>query len=149
MFCRAFKSELDIEWIVQELRALPQQSQTYNYVEDDPAWVEGYFRVMGSALIGAVDADKGAFILGQYGPTWFSSKPTVHEMILWVPEQHRGSRLAIHLIKKFAEVCAHTDAFKIVAGASLDIVNNEKTLRLYELCGFTRVGTGVEKVLNV
>lgn len=146
-FTRPFVSELDIDWIVEELRALPLQSAEYSHVSREPAWVSSYFRAMGNTLVGAVDVEHRAFILGAYGPTWFSAENTIHEMILWVPAEYRGRRVPVHLIRKFVDVCRGTAATRVYAGASLDISDNEKTLRLYELCGFTRKGSGVEKEL--
>ena len=55
----------DIEWVVEELRELPGQSNVYSDVPDDVPYVSRYFYDMYDAgvLIGSVEEWSDSFIL--------------------------------------------------------------------------------------
>lgn len=141
--CRDLSTQ-DLGWIVQELRKLPTQSKQYADVPDDPAWVEAYFQSMYNtgALMGSVHWDTASFLLAAVMRPWYADRLEVHEMILWVPEEHRGGRTAIRLIEHFTVAARRLQPYSIHVGASLDITSADKTLRLYELCGYTRDHSG-------
>ncbi len=140
----------DVEWVVDELRLLPKQSQMYKDVPDNPEWVKGYFYSMlnSNMLYGVVDRIKRSFLLFTATKPWYADRVELHEIILWVPEEYRGGRTAYLLIKRYKDYAIYLDDFKfpihsIHAGATLDITNNEKTLWLYQQAGFERDGAGV------
>lgn len=131
--------DTDISWIVQELRELPKQSATFADVPDDVNYVAGYLTVMyhSGLLGGVVNRDYKSFLLWTRFRPWYADRLEVHEIILWVPEIHRGSRIAPYLIRSFVEAAKAENPHSIHAGASLDITAAERTLKLYEQCGFT------------
>ncbi|QIG73196.1 N-acyltransferase protein [Rhizobium phage RHph_I40] len=128
----------DLEWVVEELRKLPSQSRYYADVPDDPEYVLEYFRSLEHFLTGSCIEEHGAFILGCYSKPWYADRLEAHEMILWVPEQWRGGRDALRLIRHWTNEMLTQPIHMIRAGHSLDITSAETTLRLYEMCGYTR-----------
>lgn len=140
----------DIEWIVDELRLLPKQSEMYADVPNNPEWVSGYFYSMLNAnmLYGVVNRTMRSFLLFTVTKPWYADRVECHEMILWVPEEYRGRLVAYSIVKRYVEYAKYLNNFKfeihsIHAGATLDITNNEKTLWLYKQAGFERDGAGV------
>ncbi|QOE32096.1 acyltransferase [Rhizobium phage Palo] len=138
----------DLSWIVEELRELPTQSRQYADVPDDPQYVWQYFAEMYNAgtLVGIVSEYHKSFILSYIGKPWWANRVECNEMILWVPAEFRGGSIAYRLIGEWLNLIgnAYGNVSIIRAGASLDITDNEHTLRLYEKHGFTRRGNGVE-----
>lgn len=134
----------DIDWIVEELRDLPNQSAFFKDVPDDPAYVRLILAAwMRQGLFGVCAPDKKSFLLAQIHTPWYANRKEVSEVILWVPKEHRGLSTAIRLIRGFTELALDYEPHCITAGASLDITDSEKTLKLYELCGYARHGPGV------
>jgi len=132
----------DLQWIVEELRDLPKQSSMFSNVPDDPQWVLNYFQAMlnNGTLFGVVNRAKASFILGCITRPWYADRLEIHEMILWVPERFRGARTAIQLIRFFTELAMDYNPYCIHVGATLDISNRDRTLKLYELTGYSRDG---------
>lgn len=130
----------DIEWIVEELRELPGQSNVYRDVPDDVPYVSEYFYNMydTGVLVGSVEEWSDSFILAASMRPWYANRLEVHEIVLWVPERYRGARTALMLIQHFTGVALAMSPHSIHVGASLDITSADKTLRLYEHCGYTR-----------
>lgn len=135
----------DLDWIVAELRALPRQSDYFADVPDDPEYVWSVLDAMwcNGALHGIVDTDTDSFILFSPLRPWYADRIEIHEFIMWVPEQHRGSRAVMYLIPAFIEAAKEFQPHSIHAGATLDIVSSDKVLRLYERFGFVRDKSGV------
>jgi GNAT superfamily N-acetyltransferase len=138
----------DLSWIVEELRALPTQSRQYADVPDDPQYVWRYFAEMqlNGSLAGIVSEYHKSFILSYIGKPWWANRTECNEMILWVPAEFRGGSIAYRLIGEWRNYILneYRQVHIIRAGASLDISDNDHTLRLYEKHGFTRNGNGVE-----
>lgn len=133
----------DIPWIVEELRELPKQSAVFADVEDDPAYVRSYlWNWMQVGLFGVCTQDTRSFLLASLVRPWYANRLEVHEQILWVPEEHRGSRTALRLIKEFTRVAKLYEPYSITVGASLDITDADKTLALYQYAGYTRTNIG-------
>lgn len=132
----------DFEWIVQELRDLPNQSRIFADVADDPTYVRSYLEQMYDAgqLFGWTRPSEGSFILGTAFKPWYANRLEVHEMILWVPSRFRGRMNALRLIQAFTIDALDKEPHSIHVGASLDITNADTTLALYERCGYRRDG---------
>lgn len=135
----------DLLWVVEELRQLPYQSTLFSDVPDDPLWVTSNFISMFNAevLHGVVHRHSGSFLLFVTQRPWYADRLEIHEMILWVPERHRGSRIAYELVREFATEALEWHPHSVHAGHSLDITDKERTLRLYEKVGFSRHNGGV------
>ena len=131
-------TEVDIAWIVQELRELPKQSAMFADVPDDVNYVAGYLTVMyhNGLLSGQVHQDSKSFLLWTRLKPWYADRLEIHEMILWVPKEQRGTGVPVYLIRSFVEAALAEHPHSIHAGASLDITEADRTLRLYEKCGF-------------
>lgn len=134
----------DIEWVMDELRELPSESELFKDAPVDPDYVRLYLTSwMRQGLFGVCIPDKQAFLLAHLHRPWYANRQEVQEVLLWVPKRHRGARTAMALIRAFTELALDYEPYCITAGASLDISDNERTLKLYELCGYTRQGNGV------
>lgn len=131
----------DIDWIVEELRDLPKQSAYFQDVPDDPAYVKLWLTsAVAQGLFGVCAPDKSSFLLACVQRPWYANRTEINEMILWVPERHRGARTAIELIRGFTELALEYEPHSIHVGATLDITTADRTLKLYEMCGYTRHG---------
>lgn len=135
----------DIGWIVEELRALPKQSRKFADVPDDTGYVYNYLETAfeANSLDGVVEQYTGGFILFSAFKPWYADRLEVHELILWVPVRHRGSFVAPRLITAFKGVAKLYNPHSIHAGATLDITDRDRVLRLYEAAGFQRDDDGV------
>ncbi len=135
----------DIQWIVEELQHLPYESKLYADVPNDPLWVTSNFISMfnGEVLHGVVDRTSRSFLLFVTQRPWYADRLEIHEMILWVPERHRGGRIAYELVRAFAMEALEWHPHSVHAGHTLDITEKERTLRLYEKVGFSRHQGGV------
>lgn len=143
----------DISWVVSELIDLPKQSVMYSDVPSDCRYVEDYFTqlIINGSLYGVVDEEHYAFLLFNILKPWYANRLEAHEMILWVPKDMRGGRSATKLIKAYVDLVKYYSLTQgtihsIHAGATLDITDAEKTLKLYELCGFKRDGHAGVKI---
>jgi GNAT superfamily N-acetyltransferase len=132
----------DLFWIARELRELPAQSSYYSDVPLDELYVYDYLDELLDAgkLFGSVDNKTSSFLLACRMRPWYANRLEIHEMILWVPAQFRGGSTAYRLIKHFTETAKAEQPHSIHAGATLDITDANKTLALYERCGYTRDG---------
>lgn len=141
--CRPLQLE-DIPWVVDEAQDLPNQSEQYRSIEQDPFYTRAYLSqaITAGYMFGAVNEEKASFILGQVGSAWYSPQIEVSELLLWVPTRFRGARTALGLIRLFTELAMDYDPKVIHVGATLDIVNNDRTLKLYELVGYSRDSHG-------
>lgn len=137
--------ELDIPWIVHELRDLPRQSKMFADVPDDPDYVDMQLTSMFElgVLSGVVHRTKQSFLLYCEHWPWYANRLEIHEMILWVPERHRGARTALGLIRAFTAEALDRFPHSIHAGHTLDITAKEKTLALYRYAGYSDHQGGV------
>lgn len=143
MQCRQLEAD-DIEWVLDELKDLPRQSTMFKDTPADPDYVRLYLTSwMRQGLFGVCIPDKGSFLLAQVTYPWYANRKEVSEVLLWVPERHRGARTALTLIREFTSLALDCEPYCITAGASLDISDNARTLKLYEACGYTKHGNGV------
>lgn len=137
----------DYEWITEELRELPKQSAFFSDVPDDPEYVRSYLMNLDAHCImsGWCVREEGAFLLYTTHKPWYANRVEASEMILWVPAERRGkSRAALQLVQRFTEwVDATPEIYCAHAGSSLDIVEKEKVLKLYEHFGWQRHDSGV------
>lgn len=135
----------DIRWIVEELRELPKQSKKFADVPDDPKYVGAFFGTMHNhnQLDGVVEEYTGSFLLFTPVYPWYAARLEIHELILWVPVRHRGSFVAPRLITAFKGIAKLYNPHSIHAGATLDITDRDRVLRLYEAAGFQRDDDGV------
>jgi hypothetical protein len=134
----------DIPWIVEELRDLPGQSAIFEDVPDDPSWVAGQFGVYTEAgMFGVVDRAHSAFLLSMPTYPWYANRLEIHELILWVPVRHRQTSSAMRIVREWVGVAKSYNPHSIHAGSSLDIVKEDRVLKLYERAGFKRSSHGV------
>lgn len=133
----------DIPWIVEELRKLPEQSSLFADVPDDPSYVRSYLWTwMQGGLFGVCDPSRRSFLLAALTRPWYANRLEVHEQMLWVPEDLRGSRVAFTLIKEFTRVAKLYEPHSITVGVTLDITDADKTLALYQYFGYQRYKHG-------
>lgn len=136
--------KVDLNWIVPELRKLPQQSTAFADVPDDPQWVMTTLGGMfDGGMFGVGIGELGSFLLAMPMRPWYADRLEVHEIILWVPQEYRGTMTALRIIRKFVEVAKEYEPHSIHAGATLDIVDTDRVLSVYERAGFVRDGHGV------
>jgi len=135
----------DIPWVVQELRALPKQSEYFADVPDDVDYVKEQLTnyMLSGVLIGVTDNYSPSFLLATVNRPWYANRVEVHEMMFWVPESIRGSSTGLRLIKEYVELAKTYAPHSIHAGVSLDIVDADRVLALYEAAGFKRDKHGV------
>lgn len=139
----------DFSWITQELRELPKQSVFFEDVPDDPEYVQSAFQAMhdNSALDGWCVPEEGAFLLFTVYIPWWANRVEASELILWVPAERRGrSRAALELVRRYTTWADKADWIHCAhAGSSLDIVDADKVLKLYEHFGWQRTSSGVTR----
>lgn len=136
----------DFSWITDELRELPTQSAFFEDVPDDPEHVMSAFLGMydNSVLGGWCVPEEGAFLLFTVYTPWWANRVEASELILWVPAERRGkTRAAFQLVLEYTQWADDARIHCAHAGSSLDIVEAEKVLKLYEHFGWQRHGSGV------
>jgi len=135
----------DVPWIVNELRELPKQSEYFADVPDDVEYVQEQLTnyMLAGILFGSCDPAQQSFLLATVNKPWYANRVEVHEMMLWVPKQFRHGTTAIRLIHEYVRLARSYEPHSIHAGVSLDIVDADRVLSLYEAAGFKRDKHGV------
>ena len=93
----------DIPEMISMLKAVRDESPEYGYIDDEEEeYVSASLQAMFSAgnLIGVIEDGKG-FMFGLVYRQWYSRKQEASEQLLYIYPEHRGSSLALRLIKEF------------------------------------------------
>jgi GNAT superfamily N-acetyltransferase len=137
---------MDFEQIIASGLAMAQESPVYASQAHDPEYTRRYLHAAYDAgvLFGVV-AQNG-FMIGSVSGTWATPTLQAAEWMLYVAPEHRGSGLAVRLIKRFEELARAKGAKRIIAGSTTGI-NDEGVRKLYERLGYRSRGTAVSKEL--
>lgn len=136
----------DIGLIIEMLLALHVESPHYNKVQPDEQYVSTTLASMIEQpnFIGCIDSDLRGFMFGIANQTWFDPELNAYELLLYILPEYRGTTLALRLIKQFEQDALRLGCIHVRAGATT-LVNEERTLRLYERIGYTREANTVSK----
>ena len=134
----------DIPFIIRSLQCMRAESPIGHEHADDPEYVSENLAAVidGEGFLGYVYGEQHGYMFGTLAPTWFCKKLRAYELSLFVKPEHRGSRAAPALIKRFVADATDRGAFEIFAGGHTEI-KTEKLYKLYERLGFERHGLGV------
>lgn len=138
----------DTTAIVKMLQTLREESPEYNYVDNNPAWVEANLETIlqRGALFGSISEDTRGFIIGGVCTTWYSTRIEGFEQLLYVIPEARGGMIAVRLIKRFELQVKALGATVLSVGATTGM-QEDRTARLYHALGYETKGTSLRKVL--
>ena len=141
----------DSSAIVELLRMLRCESPEYEYVDDDPVFVDAnlYHMLLHKMMVGVVaETENGivGFMIGFVAAPWYSRRKEAMEQLLYVDPAYRGGSVAMRLIREFEDVCRDYGAKVLSVGASTGM-NEDRTVRLYERMGYTKGSPTLKKVL--
>ena len=141
----------DSSQIVELLRILREESPEYNYVDDDPVFVDAnlYSMLLHKQMVGVVadrEDDIVGFMIGFVVAPWYSRRKEAMEQLLYVEPAFRGTSCAVRLINEFEQVCRDYGAKVLHVGASTGM-HEDKTVQLYERMGYTKGSPTLKKVL--
>jgi GNAT superfamily N-acetyltransferase len=141
-------TEQDLDAIV-ELGLEMHAESSYRDLRFDPGKVRSFMSGLIVTQYVRVYEKDGQLLGGMAGlitPTWFSDDLSATDIALMVSKEHRGSLIAVRLIKDFVRWATDRGATQIRPGVTTGAVGDAGA-RLYEALGFEAVGTTY--VLNV
>jgi len=103
-----FFEEPDLDWIVKTTKEMFSESEWKEGEYDEDKVKRYFYHVIDQpttmfGAIGLKDEDKAGFMTGQVGEFSFMKTKFARESDLYVLPKHRGSQVAITLMKKFIE----------------------------------------------
>ena len=84
------------------------------------------------------------FIIGMINEFYFGHDLVAEDLLLYVPQNKRGGKAAIRLVRAYEEWATAKGARRIMLGVSTEI-NTEQVVRLYERLGYKQFGRILKK----
>lgn len=133
-------TDKDVEWIIDSLYLIREESPHYSDRTADETHTRSCFgRMLDNPNFIGIKYGHMGFMLGAMADAWYSPDLIAYEELLYVSPDHRGSSVAIRLVKEFVKIAEQASCTKVIAGATTDI-NDAGVLKLYHRCGFVRSG---------
>lgn len=138
----------DVPALVELGRAMHAESPRWQGLEYVPEKVAEFFAILVGSPRGFVRVvDVGGLIVGGIvaaaSEHWFSNSLTAFEIAVFVEPAHRGGMSAVRLLKEYRAWAEGLKCYPITAGIST-LINQDPTIRLYELVGMRQVGPIME-----
>lgn len=97
----------------------------------------------GLALVVEAQGQVVGGILATVAAPWFSDEPMASDVAIFIDPAHRGGRLVVRLMQRYALWAVSRGAVIVAAGVSSG-VDTERTVRLFERLGWRPCAVGLE-----
>jgi GNAT superfamily N-acetyltransferase len=138
----------DVPALMDHMEAMRAESPVLSKVPVDRQRTGNILRTMiSSGLMTGVIAEGGCLLV-VLCDSFYDSRLQAYEQMFYVRPEYRGNRLAVSMVRIMEQVCTERGAETLSVGSSSGVAD-ERTARLFEHLGYTRLGISLRKELNV